>query len=57
MTKKRQKKTSPIKVTPPQKVDLFDAMCGNSRSKEACQRFVDKLEESSQNYANKSDSD
>ena len=55
MTKKPQKQQpSAIAVNQPQKIDLFDTMCRNSHSKEACQRFVDKLEQSSQNYANKS---
>ena len=56
MTKKRQEKTNAINVNinQQQKADLFDTMCSNSHSKEACQRFVDKLENGSQSYASKS---
>jgi 3'-phosphoadenosine 5'-phosphosulfate (PAPS) 3'-phosphatase len=54
MTKKRQEKANPINVNQQQKADLFDTMCSNSHSKEACQRFVDKLENGSQSYVSKS---
>jgi hypothetical protein len=53
MTKKRQEKTNGINVNQQQKADLFDTMCSNSHSKEACQRFVDKLENGSQSYTSK----
>ena len=53
MTKKRQEKTNAINVVQQQKANLFDTMCGNSHAKEACQRFVDKLENASQSYASK----
>ncbi len=56
MTNKRQEKTNVINVNShqQQKADLFDTMCSSSHSKEACQRFVDKLENGSQSYASRS---
>lgn len=54
MTKKSKQKTGTISVNQEQKTDLFDVLCGNSDSKEACQRFVEKLEQKSQSFSRKS---
>ena len=54
MTKKSKQKTGTISVNQEQKTDLFDVLCGDSDSKEACQRFVEKLEQKSQSFSRKS---
>ena len=54
MTNKRHENANAININQQEKADLFDTMCSSSHSKEACQRFVDKLENGSQSYASRS---
>lgn len=54
MINKTKRSTNAITVNHEQKTDLFEVLCANSHSKEACQKFVDKLEQKSQTSLKKS---
>jgi len=43
------KSTKRISIKSSEPVDLFETLCSASSSKEACRRFVDRLEEASRN--------
>lgn len=57
MTKKKtqsESKDYKLSVDTSTHVDLFETICSTSSSKEACRRFVDRLEETKGNIRSKS---
>jgi len=51
MKKQTQTNSSKFKISIQKKsqVDLYETLCSTSESKEACRRYVDRLEEASTN--------